>query len=135
MNIKNPIQENDFFPELTPLIDVMFLLLVFFMLTTTFEREDKHKTVTVELPQAKQSQKIFRDGATVLMVKENGDYFLGDKPCSMDALPKVLKLSMEMSKDSVVVISAHKKAPYRSIVYIYDVLQALGIKHFAHEVR
>lgn len=135
MNIKNPFHEDDFFPELTPLIDVMFLLLVFFMLTTTFEREGKHKTIPIELPEAKHSRPVSKEGATVLKVKENGEYFLGDKPCTMDALPEVLKIRMDMSKDSIVVISAHKNAPYYSLVYIYDVLQALGIKHFAHEVR
>jgi biopolymer transport protein ExbD len=135
MQIKNPIKENDFFPELTPLIDVMFLLLVFFMLTTTFERDDAHKTIVAELPQAQQSKKISRESTTVLTVKENGEYILGDTPCAKDALPDVLKIRMEMTRDSVVVISAHKDAPYHSIIYIYDVLQALGIEHFAHEVK
>lgn len=135
MNIKNPIKESDFFPELTPLIDVMFLLLVFFMLTTTFEREDTHKAVNVELPQAKQSRKVSKEGTTMIIVEEDGGYICGDKPCARDALPDVLKICMEMGKDSVVVISADKNAPYYSLVYIYDVLQALGVKHFAHEVK
>ncbi len=135
MNIKNPIKETDFFPELTPLIDVMFLLLVFFMLTTTFERDKTRKAITVELPMAKQSMKIPWEGTTVLVVKEGGDYFLNDKPCTKNALPDVLKISMALAKDSVVVISAHKEAPYSSVIYIYDVLQALGVKHFAHEIR
>lgn len=135
MNIKNPFKEGDFFPELTPLIDVMFLLLVFFMLTTTFEEESKHKTIAVELPRAKHSQPVSKDGAIVLNVKENGEYFIGEKPCSKGSLPEVLKINMDMTKDSVVVISADKNAPYYSLVYIYDVLQAIGVKHFAHEVR
>lgn len=135
MHIKNPIKDSDFFPELTPLIDVMFLLLVFFMLTTTFEREDALTSIPVELPQAKQSRKITRDAAAVLVVQEDGKYICGDKPCTRDALPDVLRIRMEMSRDSVVVISAHENAPYHSLVYIYDVLQSLGIKHFAHEVR
>ncbi len=135
MQIKNPIKENDFFPELTPLIDVMFLLLVFFMLTTTFDRDDTHKTIVSDLPLAEQSRKISRESTTVLTVKENGGYILGDKPCAKDALADVLKIRIETTGDSVVVISAHKKAPYHSIVYIYDVLQALGIERFAHEVK
>ena len=135
MNIKNPFKEGDFFPELTPLIDVMFLLLVFFMLTTTFEDKGTHKTISVELPKAKHSQPVSKEGAIVLKVKENGDYFIGDKPCSESSLPEVLKINMDMSKDSVVVISADKNTPYYSLVYIYDVLQAIGVKNFAHEVR
>ena len=135
MNIKNPFKEGDFFPELTPLIDVMFLLLVFFMLTTTFEDEGRHKTITVELPKAKHSQPVSKDGAVVLKIEENGDYSIEDRPCSKSSLPEVLKINMDMTKDSVVVISADKNAPYYSLVYIYDVLQAIGVKHFAHEVR
>jgi hypothetical protein len=33
------------------------------------------------------------------------------------------------------VIAAHKNAPYGAVVFVYDVLQALGIKKFSHEVR
>ena len=73
MNIKNPIKESDFFPELTPLIDVMFLLLVFFMLTTTFEREDVHKAVDIELPQAKQSSKVSKEGTTMIIKLPRSD--------------------------------------------------------------
>ena len=135
MKIQNPFKEGDFFPELTPLIDVMFLLLVFFMLTTTFEEESKHKTIAVELPKAKHSRPVSKDGAIVLNVKEDGEYFIGEKSCSRGSLPEVLKITMDMTKDSIVVISADKNAPYHSLVYIYEVLQAIGVKHFAHEVR
>ncbi len=135
MKIKNPLKEKDFFPELTPLIDVMFLLLVFFMLTTTFEQKDTSKAVKVELPLAKKSKKITQEGATLIVVNEDGEYICADKPCTKDALPDVLKIRMEIGNDSVVVIRADKNAPYSRLVYIYDVLQALGVKHFAHEVK
>jgi len=135
MNIRNPFHESDFFPELTPLIDVMFLLLVFFMLTTTFEREIEQKIIPVELPQAKYSKPFLREGAIVLKVSEKGEYYINEKECSMDALSEVLKISMKTSKDSLVVISAHKDTPFKSIVFIYDVFQMLGVTYFTHEVR
>jgi biopolymer transport protein ExbD len=135
MNLKNPTQQNDFFPDLTPLIDMMFLLLIFFMLTSTFKDEKKIETVEVELPQAEISIVVPREAATVIRISDNGAYHIGDKPCTMDVLLQALDIQLKATRDSVVIISGHKNAPYWSIIHVYDVLQALGIKHFAHEVQ
>jgi biopolymer transport protein ExbD len=135
VNIRNPLDDADFFPELTPLIDVMFLLLVFFMLTTTFETDRTTRSIAVELPESSRSRPMTRENAAVITVREDGEYFLDRQPCDIESLHEVLALRMNMSGDSLVVIAAHRNAPYGRVVHIYDVLQALGVRHFSHEVR
>ena len=134
MNIRDPFDHNDFFPELTPLIDILFLLLIFFMLTTTFLKETRHETIPVELPEARHSDVITAERAVVITVDEKGDYSVDGRNCSAATLPQLLKLKT-VSSDTTIVISGHAKAPYRSIILIYDILQSLGISRFTHDVK
>lgn len=133
MNIRSPFDNDAFFPELTPLIDVMFLLLVFFMLTTTFLKETRRKTIPVELPQAQQSIPVTTEEAIVITVDKDGDFTVDGRSCTAEALPEII--SMKTLNDTTVLISGHAKAPYQSIVLIYDILQSVGISRFAHDVK
>ncbi len=133
MNIRDPFETSDFFPELTPLIDMMFLLMIFFMLTATFIKETEHKAIPIEIPEARHSEAVTTEHAVVITVNENGNFMIDDRPCTAETLADVLKI--RTVSDSTIIISAHKKAPYLSIVYIYDVLQSLGIRRFAHDVK
>lgn len=133
MKLHDPFDEGGSFPELTPLIDIMFLLLVFFMLTTTFLKDTQRKVIPVELPQAVHSSVVTESQAVVISVNEHGGYFIDGIPCDAASLPAVLKL--KTAGDTTVVISGHSGAPYRSIIYIYDILQSIGISRFAHDVR
>lgn len=134
LNIRKPVPEYDFFPELTSLVDVMFLLLVFFMLTTTFEKGST-KAVIVELPVAKKSIPVSKDNAIILTIKKNGEFIINENICEPASLPDVLKIAIAETKDSLVIINAHKQSPYQSIIFAYDIFQALGIKRFAHEIQ
>ena len=133
MDIRNPIDENDFYPELTPLIDIMFLLLVFFMLTTTFLKEEEQNVLPVELPEALNSQSIPIERSIFVSVGRRGQYHVDEKSCTPEMLPDLLKVHAET--DTVVVIHAHNEAPYQSIIYLYDIFQSVGIRHFVHDVK
>jgi biopolymer transport protein ExbD len=135
MRIKRPFDDESIAPEMTSLIDIMFLLIIFFMVTTTFETQGKLKQVRVDLPHAEMSTPVVKKDAVVLGIGKDGGFFFDDKPCDAAELANALALRLSFSKDSVVVISGHKNAPYASVVFAYDVLQALGIKRFSHEVR
>jgi biopolymer transport protein ExbD len=133
MDIHNPFDDNDFNPELTPLIDIMFLLLVFFMLTTTFLKEEERHVLPVELPEALNSHSIPIEQSILISVGRRGEYRVDEKSCTPEMLPDLLKLRAET--DTVVVIHAHNEAPYKSIIYLYDIFQSVGIRHFVHDVK
>jgi biopolymer transport protein ExbD len=135
MRIRSPFNEDSVSPEMTSLIDIMFLLIIFFMVTTTFQSEGDLKRIQIELPQAQFSTAIHKNEAVSIGIGEKGQFYLGDKPCDPAELPEALSARIAMARDSVVVISAHKNAPYGAVVFVYDVLQSLGIKRFSHEVR
>lgn len=135
IRIRNPLDSSsDPSPEITPLIDIMFLLLIFFMLTTTFEKERSRDAIIAELPSAQQSRALDTKDVILVSVDENGSYGVNGNPCAGQSLGDVLSLLRKETADSVVLIAGHRGAPYQSIVYILDVLQSIGINSFSHEV-
>lgn len=135
MKLNNPVKGGDFFPELTPLIDVMFLLLVFFMLTTTFEKESTASAITMDLPFATQSVRLSQSDVVEVNVNREGAYFMGGEQVKSNVMPDLIKMRVKMTGDSTILIGAHMEAPYQSIIFIYDILQAQGLRHVAHQVR
>jgi|WetSurMetagenome_2_1015567.scaffolds.fasta_scaffold167527_2 biopolymer transport protein ExbD len=135
MKIKSPFDKESISPEMTSLIDIMFLLIIFFMITTTFDTSGKQRRIQVELPHAQFSTPIHRSEACIIGVGERGEFYLGEKPCDPAKLADGLATQLALTRDSTVVISADKKAPYGAVVFIYDIFQSLGIRKFSHEVR
>ncbi len=135
MNIRNPFEDSDYFPELTSLIDVMFLLLVFFMLTTTFNENTEVKTMRVELPFAESAQPLREEHSTTLGIDQTGQYLLNDKQYAQADIFDEFEAWLKHSGDTTVILRGDRNAPYHSVVYAYDMLQALGISTFAHQIR
>ncbi len=132
MEIKNPFQKEEHtFPQLSPLIDVLFLLLVFFMLTATFSKE---KTKNIELPIAKKASKFIEYNSTLkIIIKNDGGYEVNGVIYNQETLIDAVNNNYKNSK-SIVLIIADKNAPFQSVVFIYDVMQFLGISKFTHKV-
>jgi biopolymer transport protein ExbD len=119
--------------NITNLVDVILTLLIIFMITAPMMTQTH--SVRVDLPFAKTSTAIVKENAVVLGIGKNGEFFFDDKPCDAEGLADALAARLAVAKDSVVIISGHRSAPYASVVFVYDVLQSLGIKRFSHEVR
>jgi biopolymer transport protein ExbD len=137
MKIRNPFESDlDEYPELTSLIDVMFLLLIFFLLTTSFDRNKEQTVIDVELPLAQHTQKpVIKDQPVYITVDKLGNYSIEKNHYDKKQIFEELKAQIASSADSLVVICGDRSAPYHSIVFIYDMLQALGVKHFSHQVQ
>jgi biopolymer transport protein ExbD len=137
MMIRDPFDnEPDEYPELTTLIDVMFLLLIFFLLTTSFDRNKEQTEIDIELPLAQNTQKpVIKNQPVYLTVDKSGSYSIKNVHYDKKQIFEELRAQVSNSADSLVVICGDRAAPYHSIVFIYDMLQALGVKHFSHQVQ
>jgi biopolymer transport protein ExbD len=135
MKIRNPFEESEEYPELTSLIDMMFLLLIFFLLTTSFEQDKSQKTIEVELPLAKNSHPVVNNASVYIGISRSGDFTINNSQYDKQQVFEELKAQISASHDSVVIIYGDRSAPYHAVVYVYDMLQALGVKHFSHQVQ
>jgi biopolymer transport protein ExbD len=126
MNLR-PERREDPEVNLTPLIDVVFLLLIFFMVSTTFDREARLK---IELPEA--TSEVTEAPAEVLEIAINaaGDYFI-DEQKLVNRKPETLKKAIQQTlgerRDRPVIIRADGRTPHQSVVTVMDTASQLGL--------
>ena len=107
---------------LTPLIDIVFLLLIYFLLTTNFLVDEGIK---IKLPQAKASAPQTEKEITVY-VDRQGRAFLGKQEIPLDQLFTRLKEMIGDQKDKLVVVKADRAVMLNRVVKVMDIAKAAG---------
>ncbi len=116
--------------NLTPLIDVVFLLLIFFMVSTTFDRNAKLK---ITLPESNVKVTQQQDDPLILSIDAKGNYFLNDRQIvnqTLDTLKQALKRTIgdeTRMKDTVLVLRADANTPHKSVVRAMDAASQMGL--------
>ena len=117
--------------NVTPLVDIMLVLLIIFMLVSTFV----DLSIQVELPHAATGEEIKAESISVMISKE-GDYYLaGQYVPSFEALREQLKEKQKDNPEIQVVISADKKAYHEQVVKVIDTIRKLNIFKFAINIE
>ncbi len=115
-------------PDITPLIDVVFLLLIFFMLSTTFIVQPRMK---IDLPEASaEGQKKEKEEIKV-SISRDGDLYLGDRETDLDELRKAFAEAAARSRESIVIINADERAFHGRVVEVMDSAKEAGITRLA----
>jgi len=107
---------------LTSLIDIVFLLLIYFLLTTNFIVEEGIK---IKLPQATASAPQIRQEITVFVDRE-GTAYMADRKIPMDQLYTRLKEKIGNDPDRLVIIKADKTVILNKAVKVMDIAKAAG---------
>ena len=123
---REPVEIN-----LAPLIDVVFILLLFFVVTTTFTRETQLK---VDLPEAVSGTALPASDSQQLevLVTIDGAFELNGNPLAnndLNTLMEALRLESDGDTSLPVMLSADAKAPYQSVVTAMDAASKLGFSH------
>lgn len=112
--------------NVTPLVDVMLVLLIIFMITTPLMN---HK-VKVQLPQAvveKKEEKKQQIPPVTISVTEAGELFLNDEPATRQAIESRLSVEAQKTPQPPVQIRGDKTTPYRLINEVVKIAQAQGM--------
>jgi len=112
--------------NLTPLIDVVLLLVIFFMVSTTFVDEAR---LRVELPSASQRPLAAVEEPVVVTVTAEGAYRVNDQPlvdATAQTLERALKKVGQENRDQPVVIRADGRASHQAVVTAMDVVARTG---------
>lgn len=132
MKIERSRKKGELFLELTPLIDVVFLLLIFFLVATSFTKFEK-SGIEIELPQST-IQEISDIKEIQILIDKNKNIYLNfndngkkeSKKISKDSLAQELEMKLELSKDKNVIISGDKSLDYGYIVEIMTISKEAG---------
>ena len=111
------------FVNVTSFIDVLFVLLLFFMVSTTFVNQP---AMNLDLPKAVHSQGTRQPGI-VVHVDQNGVIHLNDEPVDDVLLEQVLQTRLATSEDRSVVLKADSRVSHGTVVHILDIIKGAGV--------
>lgn len=121
--------------ELTPLIDVVFLLLIFFMVSTTFIRETE---LEVELPEASADVREVEDDIIEVTIAADGAYAVNNRLLVNNQVTTLMKALREVSGGDTarrLVITADADARHQDVVTAMDAAGQVGLTHLSITTR
>lgn len=113
--------------DLIPLINVIFLLLIFFILSS---RLILQSVVSVNLPEAVTSEAEAQENLTVILTK-SGLLFLDGRKVNLEGLNFGLELALSKGRNPLLIIKADEGAPYGQVVGIMGLAKKAGVKRIA----
>lgn len=113
--------------NIIPMIDIMFFLLVFFMLSTMYMVEQK--TIPVNLPQATSAAIDNKTNFTVTL-KDDGSIYLEDQQTDIQTLLMQATKEQKNNPSFAIIIRADKDINYDKVVSLIDTLKKAGITRF-----
>ena len=126
-------EEDNFAMEMTPLIDVVFLLIIFFMVSTVFV--DFSRRMDINLPSSKSSIIDEKPKTLEIEMSKNKKIFLAGKPVTLLGLEQILSKLDEKGKKQTAIISADKVLPYGEVIQVMGLLQKAGIPDISVAVK
>jgi biopolymer transport protein ExbD len=118
--------------NLTPLIDVVFLLLIFFMVSTTFKDDAR---IQVQLPEA-QGEEAPAEEPKVLevIIDRDGRFYINERQVvdrKTETLKKAIAGAVGDDREIPVVIKADAKTPHQAVMSVMDAASQLGLLRFS----
>ena len=117
--------------NLTPLIDVVFLLLIFFMVSTTFQKSSE---IQIDLPEASGKLADSKEFVVEISIDSLGRYFVNNRVLvdkKLSTLKAAITQTIAGKKDPRIVISSDKNSTYQSVVTAMDAVNQLGLNKFS----
>jgi len=118
--------------DMTPMVDVAFLLLIFFMVTTVFRLP---LAIEVNMPGKDRVPVPESNVTTVFVDKDNAMYYRDGTwpiaPITWQELPLVLQGTIALNKDAIILAKIHPKAKYNNMVHMMDLFGDEHIERFS----
>jgi biopolymer transport protein ExbD len=111
------------FVNVTSFIDVLFVLLLFFMVSTTFVNQP---AMSLDLPKAVHSQGQ-RQPAIIVYVDQNGGIRINDEPVNDALLDSALRSRLAASDDKAVILKADSRVSHGAVVHVLDIIKGAGV--------
>ncbi len=124
MNLRPRQKRSDLLVDLTPMIDVVFLMLIFFMVSTSFTANN---SIKLDLPQSKSQAANKEEKQVVISIKADGQLYVQDERVKdADLRRRILNIT-KGDPNMRVVIRADADAKHKRLVYALDTIRELGM--------
>ncbi|MDP5032514.1 MAG: biopolymer transporter ExbD [Paraglaciecola sp.] len=123
MSRKVRVEEEDAAIDMTPMLDIVFIMLIFFIVTTVFVKE-----AGIEVNKPGASQAVMPKNANIFIaVTENGDVWIDKRQVDIDSVRANLERLMAEQPSDVLIIQADKNADYGVVIEVMDQIKSAGI--------
>ena len=113
--------------DMTPMLDIVFIMLIFFIVTTSFVRE---AGLEVHRPQASQA-KAQKSSSIMLAIGAQGQIFLDRKQIDVERVQATIARLLAEQPDASLVVQADERVPHGKVVRVMDEAKAAGIANIA----
>ncbi len=134
-----PKREKELELNLTPLIDVVFLLLIFFMVSTTFNRESE---ISIELPESSGEEARHEKFVIEISIDGQGRYFINQRKLKDNKLETlkqgIREVRAQQGDDKTepkLIISADRDTTHQAVVLAMDAARQLGLVHLTFATK
>ena len=110
-------------PNLTPLIDIVFLLLIFFMLTSHFVRDE---VINIDLPEADSGEALDEPQQVEVVINEAGEFSIDNQIISLDKLQGVLEDKLKNQEEKIVRIRGDENVDLGIAIEAFDAARKAG---------
>jgi len=102
------------------LSDIAFLLLIFFLVTTTI---DMDKGLGIVLPAEGEQVEISKKNILNCLINSTGQVLLGDEPVNISDISKIIRQKLQANDKLIISVKAHEKTKYKDYVAVIDQLK------------
>lgn len=117
--------------NVTPMVDIMLVLLIIFMVTATYITRN---AIEVKLPEAATGQDVTAT-TLALVVSQDGSLFLNGEAVTLDQVRDRVPAIVRESPEVQAVVDGDRTVPYGRVMEVIDTLRSLGVKNFAASVE
>jgi biopolymer transport protein ExbD len=130
MNFRAHVYPERIIFQIAPMVDILLFLLVFFMLTWNFSRNEAE--LDVKVPAAQEGKETRRPaGEVILNVKKDGAIVMNRRPMSSEELLETLSRIAKLYPDQAVILRGDENVDYRFVVDVLDICRAANIWNVA----
>ena len=115
--------------NVTPMVDVMLVLLIIFMVVTPFLQQGIQVAIPREMRNPDEDQAINKESAVIISVPKDGDYYLGKKKVNLDDLKSAVEkaLANKKEEDKIVYIKSGVEVSYGEVVKVINAVREKGV--------
>jgi biopolymer transport protein ExbD len=130
MNFRGSIQNNAPGFQIAPMVDIVFLLLIFFLVTWNFSRNETE--LDVKVPKAREGKETRRAvGEVIINVKNNGTVVMNRRQMNAAELQDTLQKIASLYPDQAVILRGDESTDYRHVVEVLDTCRRANIWNVA----
>lgn len=133
MKTEGDIENQDYGFNFMPLLDAIFLLTIFFILTITVQEEEK--IIPMNLPVSEQPQLTKIEHALIVEIHKSGQFYIKNERVDETALEERIKSIFAKGGKEVILVRTEKGVDIQKVMRLTDIARKLGIEKIAFAVK